>query len=662
MATEAGWTRVAIEQVTPEIDGGRFPVKRVIGEQVVVEADVFTDGHDAVAADLLYRSPGDESWSAVSMRSLVNDRWRGAFTVEEMGRYHYTVRGWVNHFSTWRHDLKKRIAAGEDIRMDLLIGVDLIEKTLPRALVADKEKLAEWASAIKRTADAQQAAAIALREDFLPLMRRCHDERLVTTYGKQLEVAVDPAKAGFSTWYEFFPRSWGSEPGTHGTLRDGERLLQEIARMGFDVVYLPPIHPIGETNRKGKNNAPQAESSDAGSPWAIGSADGGHKSIHPALGTMADLERFVQAAREHGIDVALDLAFQCSMDHPYIAEHPEWFRWRPDGTIQYAENPPKKYQDVVPFHFETEHWSSLWDELKSIVLFWVDKGIRIFRVDNPHSKSFEFWEWLIGEIRTQHPDILFLAEAFTRPKVMSRLAKIGFSQSYTYFTWRNTKQELTAYVSELTQTDLKEYFRPNFWPNTPDILPEVLQYGGRETFVTRLVLAATLSSNYGIYGPAFELCVGDGIAGKEEYLSSEKYEIKQWNWGLPGNLKDLIARVNRIRRQNPALQKTGNVTFYECDNDQILFYGKTSEDLSNVLLILVNLDPFHTQSGSLRVPLDELGITAGQSYLLHELLGDEKYIWHGEWNNAVLNPQISPAQIYLVHRRMRREADFDYFM
>jgi starch synthase (maltosyl-transferring) len=439
-------------------------------------------------------------------------------------------------------------------------------------------------------------------------------------------------------------------------------LLPEIARLGFDVIYLPPIHPIGTTKRKGKNNSPVAEAGDVGSPWAIGSEHGGHKAVAPELGTLEDFERFVSRARDNGLEVAIDIAFQASPDHPYVKEHPEWFRWRPDGTVQYAENPPKKYQDVLPFHFETEDWPALWEELKSVVLFWIERGVRVFRVDNPHTKPIRFWEWLIAEIKRDYPDVIFLSEAFTRPKVMRRLAKAGFTQSYTYFTWRNTKQEIIDYLTELTGTESREFFRPNFWPNTPDILSEFLQYGGRPAFIMRLILAATLSSNYGVYGAAYELCANEAVPGKEEYLNSEKYELKRWEPNQPGNLRNLIARVNRIRRENPALQTTWNLKFYETDNEHILFYGKATDDHSNLLLIAVNLDPFHPHSGYVQTPLAEFGIDPKQPYLAHDLLSDDKYIWQGARNFVSLDPQSMPAHIFRIHRRMRREADFDYFM
>jgi len=497
--------------------------------------------------------------------------------------------------------------------------------------------------------------------------------RFATTYPKELAVVVDREKARFSAWYETFPRSCAkktpvaeqhreaSESGRCATFRECESRLPYIASMGFDVLYLPPIHPIGHAHRKGKNNRAYAGPDDPGSPWGIGSEEGGHKAIHPQLGTLEDFRRFVSKAREHGMEVALDISFQCSPDHPYVKEHPEWFRHRPDGTIQYAENPPKKYQDIYPFAFETEHWRELWEELKGIVLFWVEQGVHIFRVDNPHTKPMRFWEWLIGEVKEKYPDVIFLSEAFTRPKVMYNLAKLGFTQSYTYFAWRNTKWELTQYFTELTQTDLREYFRPNLWPNTPDILTEYLQTGGRPAFMARLVLAATLGASYGIYGPAFELWEHTPRErGSEEYLDSEKYEIKHWDLSRPDSLKDLIARVNRTRKENPALQSDWSLRFHPVDNDQLICYSKNSDDLSNIVLVVVNLNPFYTHSGWVQLPLEKLGVDPQVPYQMHDLLSDARYIWKGPRNYVELNPSIVPAHIFRLRRRVLREHDFDY--
>jgi starch synthase (maltosyl-transferring) len=657
-----GRKRVVIENLTPEIDGGRFPIKRGIGEKVVVTADIFADGHDAISARLLYRAPKDQEWRDAPMAFVENDRWRGAFFVDEIGIYHYTVEGWIDHFKTWQRDLKKRFDIGQDLKVDLWMGAEVIEKASGKASKEDQHKLLMFSEMMKRAKGVKEMVSAALSEELTELMNTYPDKTFSVLYEKELAVVVDRERALFSAWYELFPRSCGSESGGYGTFKDCVRLFPEIARMGFDIVYLPPIHPIGRTNRKGKNNVLGNNPEDVGSPWAIGSKEGGHKAIHPQLGTIEDFERLIMEAKDHGIEVAMDLALQCSPDHPYVKEHPEWFRWRPDGTVQFAENPPKKYEDIIPLNFETGNWKALWEELKSIVLFWIEKGIRIFRVDNPHTKPFSFWEWWIKEIKKAYPNVIFLSEAFTRPKVMYRLAKIGFTQSYTYFTWRNTKRELIEYLTELTQTEVREYLRPNFWPNTPDILPEHLQYGGRPAFMIRLVLSATLSSNYGIYGPTFELCVNEALPGREEYLNSEKYEIKNWDRGKPESLRDLIARVNRIRKENPALQTTCNLRFYEVDNEMLLFYGKTTEDLSNMIMVVVNLDPFHIQSGWVRVPIHELGIDPNEPYLVHDLLSDDKYIWQGEKNYVELNPSILPANIFRLRKRLKRETDFDYFM
>jgi starch synthase (maltosyl-transferring) len=661
METE-GRKRVVIENVRPELEGGRFPIKRVVGERVIVRADIFADGHDVLSVRLLCRSPKDKGWRESPMTFVENDRWRGEFWVEEIGVYHYTLEAWVDHFKTWQRDLRKRREAGQDVKVDLLVGANQIKEALERASEGDRKRLVQFAEALKGKGEIEKTLSLALGEELKELMDRYPDKRFAVSYKKELRVWVDRGKALFSAWYELFPRSCSPDPGRHGTFKDCERLLPEIARMGFDILYFPPIHPIGRTNRKGRNNIMENHPDDVGSPWAIGSKEGGHKAIHPQLGTAEDFERLIMKAKDHGIEVAMDLAFQCSPDHPYVKEHPEWFRWRPDGTVQFAENPPKKYQDIIPLNFETENWRELWEELRSIVLFWIGKGIRIFRVDNPHTKPFSFWEWLIKEIKEGYPDVIFLSEAFTRPKVMYRLAKLGFTQSYTYFTWRNTKRELIEYLSELNQTEAWEYFRPNFWPNTPDILPEYLQYGGRPAFMIRLVLAATLSSNYGIYGPAFELCVSGALPGREEYLDSEKYEIKHWDRESSGTLRDFTARVNRIRRENLALQTTWNLRFYEVENEALLFYGKTTEDRSNIIMVVVNLDPFHIQSGWVRIPVNELGIDPDQPYLVHDLLSDDKYIWQGERNYVELNPQLLPANIFRVRKRLKREMNFDYFM
>ena len=657
--------RVAIENVEPEIQGGRFPIKRIAGERVVVSADIFADGHDAVSAVLLFRRVGEPAWNETPMVEEVNDRWRGSFTVLELGQYEYTLQAWVDHFESWRRGFIKKIEAGQDVTVDAMIGADLVEHAARRAANGDAQKLNEYAAAL-RMRDVHAPAdfmTIARDEHLVRLMTKHCDRSAASTYGKHLIVEVDRERAGFGAWYEMFPRSCSSEPGRHGTFQDCIRRLPYVAEMGFDVLYLPPIHPIGKTNRKGKNNNPVSSDDDIGSPWAIGSAEGGHKAIHPQLGTIEDFRRLVQAAKDAGLEIALDIAFQCAPDHPYLKEHPEWFRWRPDGSVQYAENPPKKYEDIYPLNFECSNWRELWEELKEVILFWVGQGVRIFRVDNPHTKPFEFWEWVIKEIKGQYPDVIFLAEAFTRPKVMYRLAKLGFTQSYTYFAWRNTKWELEQYFKELTQSEVREFFRPSLWPNTPDILTEYLQTGGRPAFIIRLILAATLGANYGIYGPAFELCENRPVRqGSEEYLYSEKYEIKYWDLDRPDSLKPLITRVNRIRRENPALARNDRLRFHSIHNNQIIAYSKTTEDLANMIVVVVNLDPHYTQSGWLELPLDYFGLDPHQTFQAHDLLTDERYLWQGPRNYVELNPHVMPAHILRIRRRVRSERDFDYFM
>jgi len=655
MKDREGRWRTVIEEVKPEIDGGRFAIKRTVSEEVVVEADIFTDGHDALSAVLLYRRESQPQWTKVPMEFLVNDRWRGSFQVTELGRYRYTLIAWADHFKTWRRDLAKKVEAGQDVLVDLLVGARLIEEAGRRASKAEGQVLRKWAEGLRAAAKSQSARIrLALSNEVAALMEKHPDRRFATTYEKELAVVVDREKARFSSWYEMFPRSCVSEPGRHGTLKDCEARLPYIASMGFDVLYFPPIHPIGPTHRKGKNGVPSGTPTDPGSPWGIGSQEGGHTAIHPQLGTLNDFRRFLDKAKEHGLEVALDVAFHCSPDHPYVKEHREWFKIRPDGTVQYAENPPKKYQDIYPLDFETEQWQELWEELKRVVLFWIDQGVRIFRVDNPHTKPFPFWEWLIQEVKQDHPDVIFLSEAFTRPKVMYRLTKLGFTQSYTYFAWRNTKAELIQYFTELTQTEVREYFRPNLWPNTPDILTEQLQHGGRPAFMARLVLAATLGASYGIYGPAFELCENrPREAGSEEYLDSEKYEIKHWDIDRADSLKEFIGRVNRIRRENPALHNDWSLRFHKLDNDQLFCYSKSTPDGSNVILVVVNLSPYHTHSGWVELDLDTLGLDPERPFQVQDLLTNAYYLWQGPRNYVKVNPHSVPAHILLVRRRLR---------
>ncbi len=649
-----GRQRVVIENVSPELHGGKYPAKAVEGERLVVEADIFVDGADTVCAELCFRPSGLAEWQRSPMVSQGNDRWQGFFTVGFPGIYEYTIEAWVDHFQTWKKGLTKKIEAGQDVLLDLQIGALLVKDGVARAGKADAAKLNAFASLLC-SEEKDKAAAEALDGTLEQLMASNPDKAYATVYEKVLGLTVEQKKAGCSAWYEFFPRSWSTLPGKHGTFNDCNRLLPFIAGMGFDVVYLPPIHPIGYTKRKGKNNALVAAPDDPGSCWAIGNKDGGHKAVHPELGTIKDFTAFVGAAEELGISVALDIAFQCSPDHPYVKDHPQWFKWRTDGTVQFAENPPKRYEDILPIDFESADWQNLWIELKSIFLFWIDKGVKIFRVDNPHTKAFPFWEWAIASIREKHPDTVFLAEAFTRPKLMARLAVVGYSQSYSYFTWRNNKHELQEYLLELTSPPLKHFMRPNFWPNTPDILHEEFQTGDRNRFIIRMVLASTLSSNYGMYGPAYELCEYLPVPGsREDYLNSEKYEIKQWDIDRPGNIRAEITRINRIRKENSALQQTSDITFVRIEaspgqeNDQLMGYLKRSDDGRNSILTVVSLDSSNTQGGWLRFPLELFNMPHDSQFKVEDLLSGIHYDWNGEWNYVAVNPWIMPAHIFRV--------------
>ena len=656
-----GRLRVAIEGVSPEIDGGRFPIKRTSGDRVVVEADIFADGHDQLTSLLLFRREEESVWREVPMAPLGNDRWQAAFAVDGPGRYRYTIEAFVDHYRTWRHDLKRRVDAGQDVGIDLRIGAALIDDAVSRASGTDARHLQVLAGILRNTTDRTGSIAAALDEQQAELVLRYADRRTATHYAHQLRVTVDRERARFSTWYELFPRSCSPEPGRHGTLRDVQALVPEIAAMGFDVLYLPPIHPIGRTFRKGRNNAVTAEPGEHGSPWAIGASEGGHTAVHPDLGTLDDLRALVQETRAHGIDLALDIAFQCAPDHPYVTEHPEWFRARPDGTIQYAENPPKKYQDIYPFDFETLSWESLWQELRRVIVFWVEQGVRIFRVDNPHTKALPFWEWVIDQVTARHPDVIFLSEAFTRPRVMQRLAKLGFSQSYTYFTWRNSAAELREYFTELTGSRLREFLRPNIWPNTPDILHEYLQAGGRPAFAVRGLLAATLGASYGIYGPAFELCENTPREpGSEEYRDSEKYQLRHWDRRAPHSLAGLMTRLNRIRRDHPSLQRDETLRFHDADNPALLCYSKITADRADALLVIVNVDPAHKQSGWVTVDLSAFGLSDTESYEVHDLLDDRRFVWQGRRNYVELNPAVTAGHVFAVrHLRSERDVDLD---
>jgi starch synthase (maltosyl-transferring) len=758
---EEGRRRVVIEGVDPEIDCGIFPAKTVVGDRFVVEADAFADGHDRIRCVLLYRTERQRRWREVEMEALGNDRWRGGFVPDELGRMSYTLEAWVDRFGTWRHDLAKRMEAGQDVSVELEIGAGILDDVARRAVRnADARRIREAATelrALAATADVKGEVAVEVAAGGPPrihvtslegatpspdetsaspganpwpgvpaaasagadlwrgaqakvsagadpwpgaqakasagadpwpgapprapspdpttslteLLReldgsvgdlvRANDPRqLATRYPKELEVLVDRERAAFSAWYEFFPRSTG-KGGKHGTFADAERMLPYVKELGFDVVYLPPIHPIGHTKRKGPNNRPEASPGDHGSPWAIGSEEGGHDAVHPDLGTLADFRRFRERAESMGLEVALDVAFQVSPDHPWVREHPDWFRHRPDGSIHYAENPPKKYEDIFPFDFECEDWRGLWNGLKGVFEHWIREGVRIFRVDNPHTKSLAFWAWCIPHLKRRWPELIFLSEAFTRPRLMHHLAKLGFTQSYTYFTWRHHRWDITDYLTELTRSPARHYFRPSFWPNTPDILTETLQTGGRPAFLMRLVLAATMSSNYGIYGPAFELLEhAPRESGSEEYLSSEKYQLRTWDLERADSLRHVIARLNRARRQAPALQRNDNLVFHPTSNDELVAYSKRSAR-GDVVLCVVNLDPHHTQSGWTDLRMDALGVEGGADFQVHDVLSDARYHWHGPRNYVELNPWVFPAHVFRVARRVRSERDFDYY-
>lgn len=646
-----GKSRVVIEKVSPEIDGGRFYSKAVLGDLVVIEADIFGDGHDIAQAILCYRHEKQKNFREVHFSLPENDRCAASFIADTKGLYICSIKAWVDHTLTWHHGIKRKIAAGEQVAVELAEGAQLLTQMIEQASKADAKQLkllAELFLNKKKYA----AACLAASEDAIhhyaykyPLFAA------ITTYPVELNIYVDRPRAGFSTWYELFPRSTSSKEHTHGTFNDVIKLLPRLNEMGFDVLYLPPVHPIGDSYRKGKNNNPKAGSGEPGSPWAIGNADGGHKAILKDLGTLGEFKKLVNEADKYGIEIAMDYALQCAPEHPYVKEHPQWFKWRSDGTVQYAENPPKKYQDVLPIHFETDDWKNLWLELKGILQYWIKQGVKIFRVDNPHTKPFIFWEWIINEIKKEHPDVLFLSEAFTRPKVMQQLAKVGFSQSYTYYTWRTSKAELIEYMTTLTQTEMKNYFRPNFWPNTPDILPYNLQSGLEAVFFTRFFLAATLSSNYGFYGPVFEFMVHDALPGKEEYYNSEKYEICKWDWSKKTRFTELISKVNQARSTNKALQSTNNIQFCDIANDQLLSYFKQSVGGDNQLLFVVNLDPYHKQDGWVKVPLKEAGLLADQEFTVHDVLTGSQYVWKGEWNYVALDPHVLPFHLFRLEKK-----------
>lgn len=644
--------RIIIENIVPQVDGGAFPIKRVPKERVDVYANVFADGHDEIVAWLLYRIKGTKKWRSQEMQPLGNDRLHGFFLIDQQKDHEYAICGYVFDFGTWRRDLNKKIECGQDVKLEVQAGAEMILETANGLeYPSSAKKLRQISKKLQSSKKNEDIREVAFRKELLDLMKENISDKK-KTMSHILSVHVDPKLAGFSSWYEIFPRSCSKIKGQHGTFKDCAKIFPEIARMGFDIVYLPPIHPIGVTKRKGKNNAVHSGMNDPGSPWAIGSKQGGHKSIHPELGTMKDFHYLLKTAKDNNLEVAMDIAFQCSPDHPYVNEHPLWFKRRPDGTIQFAENPPKKYEDIFPILFENKDWKGLWQELKSIVLFWAKQGVRVFRVDNPHTKPFVFWDWLIKEVRQKHPDVIFLSEAFTRPHLMYRLAKGGFTQSYTYFTWRDTKKEFIDYLKEIAQTEIAEFFRPNFWPNTPDILPGHLQNANRAAFIQRLILAATMSSNYGIYGPAFELCVNEPYPAKEEYLNSEKYEIKHWNRDQPGNIKDIISCVNKIRRKHAALQMTRNICFCEVNNEKLISFYKSTDDHSDIILVVVSLDLTHRQAGIVELPIEKFGIEENQEFQVKELFSQAQYTWRGRKNYVDIKDQEVPGQIFHIQKKL----------
>lgn len=642
-------TRIIIENVTPQLDGGAFYIKRIVGQSVVVKANVFADGHDVIAACVKFKHESAKKWQEVRMIELGNDEWQAEFTVDKQGHFSYFVEAWVDYALNWQHGTERKIQDNQYVKSELLEGAEYCEAILKEVTASEKKYLNE---AIKAFQDEQQydkAIQIALSKALHHIFE-AYPTRTLANTSHELQVYVDRPKALFSTWYEFFPRSSSPEKGKHGTFKDCEKLLPRVAAMGFDTLYFPPIHPIGEVNRKGKNNATTAEPGDVGSPWGIGSQYGGHKATHPELGTIDDFKSLVKTAKSLGIEVAMDYALQAAPDHPYVKEFPQWFKWRPDGTVQYAENPPKKYQDIMPIYFETGDWKNLWKELLDVALFWVEEcDIRVFRVDNPHTKPFYFWGWLIAEVKKKYPDVLFLAEAFTRPKIMHELAKQGFSQSYTYFTWRNTKAELIEYVEELTKTEQADFYRPNFWPNTPDILPYALQSGTESIYLHKYFLAATLSSSVGIYGPVYEYMVSEAMPGKEEYYNSEKYEFYHWDWSIQNKLIAIITKINKIRKEQPSLQQTNNIQFCATDNDQILAYYKFDDTKQDETLMICSLDPYYAKQAWVQLPLASLGVHAGQTVKVVDLITGNSYHWDKEWNFVELHPAL-PFHLFKIYK------------
>jgi starch synthase (maltosyl-transferring) len=640
--------RVIIEKVSPCIDNGKYATKRVEEDLVHVTADIFADGHDELMAVLSYKHSKERKWTELPLKHLQNDCWEGSFLVPKTGMYQFVIEAWVDAGKTWLHELNRKVNGGNHVQVELMSGALILERLAKKIKSKAKDPVHHWINMLNDKSSYQEAIDLAFSPEVKNFLNVNALRENSTKLEKALSIFVEHKKSEFSTWYEFFPRSAGDYDGLHGNFKDCIKRIPFVSNLGFDVLYFPPIHPIGNAFRKGKNNNANSLPGEPGSPWAIGSALGGHKDIHPELGTFDDFTNLVEVANSCGIDIAMDIAYQCAPDHPYVKSHPQWFKWRPDGTVQYAENPPKKYQDVLPLNFECDDWKALWEELKSVVTFWADKGIKIFRVDNPHTKSFAFWEWMIAEVKKEFPEAIFLAEAFTRPKIMARLAKVGFTQSYTYFTWRTGKQEIMDYINELNQSNSRNYFRPNFWPNTPDILPYDLQNTAFEANAIRLVLAATLSGSYGIYGPVFDLLETEPMPKKEEYLNSEKYEFKKWDWQTMTPMRKLIQKINTLRNTNKALQQTFNTQFCETDNNYLISYLKIDTTKNNIILCVVNLDANFPQAGFVKFPYDKLHIAEGTPIAVHDLLSENKYTWNKAWNYVMLDPKEACAHIFEI--------------
>ncbi|WP_400080068.1 alpha-1,4-glucan--maltose-1-phosphate maltosyltransferase [Winogradskyella sp. R77965] len=640
--------RVVIDSVKPQINCGEFFIKRIVNEIVNVDAHVLVDGHDVIAASVLFKHEKAKRWSEVRMYDVGNDEWKASFSVEKQGFYTYKVQGWVDHALNWQHGIERKIADNQHVKSELLEGITLLEPLLKKGTKEEKDYLKYCIDSFKHDIKYEDAIKEAISTKLHNIFVK-YPEKDLANESKELQVYVDRKKARFSTWYEFFPRSASEVEGQHGTFKDCERLLPRVAQMGFDTLYFPPVHPIGEVNRKGKNNTTDAKKGDVGSAWGIGSKDGGHKDIHPQLGSVEDFKRLVKKAKELNLEIAMDYALQAAPDHPWVDSNPDWFKWRPDGTVQYAENPPKKYQDILPIYWESKDYKNLWKECLDTMLYWIDCGVNVFRVDNPHTKPYYFWNWLIDNVKKKHPDVLFLAEAFTKPKVMEQLAKQGYTQSYTYFTWRNTKHEFIEYMNELTQTDQREYMQPNFWPNTPDINPYHLQGANESKYLQRYALAATLSSSIGIYGPVFEQMIDEAIPGKEEYYMSEKFQICHYDWFKVSKLTLLISKINTIRHQNEALQQTNNIKFCEIQNDNLIAFYKWNDAKTNELLIIISLDQYYAQQANLQLPLSDLGISAGHRVQVEDLVTASSYNWHNEWNFVELHPTL-PFHIFKISK------------